>query len=209
MGRKAKFRDVVYPGAKIGSLVVESVVLEQTKYGEKWFAYCRQHNGVAKRFDVQNLSRGLTRGIGSPRKELGGLTREHSRTYNSYQHMKQRCCNATHPKFDNYGGRGISVCDRWMESFEAFLDDMGDRPEGTSLERIDGNGNYEPGNCKWATDIEQNNNKRTNSTLTIYGKSMTVAQWARIAVTYPALIHGRKRRGWTDKEAVFGRSLSA
>jgi hypothetical protein len=77
----------------------------------------------------------------------------------SWQAMKNRCLNPRGGDYKDYGGRGISVCDRWL-SFESFYEDMGPRPIGTSIERIDNSGNYEPGNCKWATPAEQHANKR-------------------------------------------------
>ena len=82
--------------------------------------------------------------------------------YRSWASMKSRCFSKTNRRYRDYGGRGITVCDRWKNSFEAFYLDMGPRPPGVSLDRIDVNGNYEPGNCRWATMIEQNNN-RTNT----------------------------------------------
>ena len=80
-------------------------------------------------------------------------------TYKSWDSMKDRCLRAGHSSYKNYGGRGISVCERWMK-FENFLSDMGLRPEGKTLDRIDNNGNYEPGNCRWSSATEQHRNTR-------------------------------------------------
>jgi hypothetical protein len=85
-----------------------------------------------------------------------------TRTYKTWQCMKQRCFNPNAPNYHLYGGRGITVCDRWKDSFENFLQDMGERPEGTTLDRINPFQSYTPDNCRWATPTQQNNNKRSN-----------------------------------------------
>jgi hypothetical protein len=90
--------------------------------------------------------------------------------------MRERCVRKMSISFKNYGGRGVSVCSRW-DSFENFLADMGERPVGTSLDRIDNDGNYEPENCRWATRIEQNNKRRQNVNITHNGITKTIAQW--------------------------------
>jgi len=89
-----------------------------------------------------------------------GDKRKQTRMYRTWGSMKSRCLNKNHKSYKHYGDRGIKVCKRWMNSFENFVDDMGDRPDGMSIERIDNEGGYEPKSCKWATSKEQSLNKR-------------------------------------------------
>lgn len=90
--------------------------------------------------------------------------------------MKQRCTNPRSKFFAYYGGRGITICADWIDSFENFLKDMGEKPEDMSLDRINNNGSYEPGNCRWATKKEQQNNLRSNRIYNLYGKDFTISQ---------------------------------
>lgn len=83
-----------------------------------------------------------------------------TRTYKSYHSMKERCLNPNHHAYNNYGGRGIKICDRWLLSFENFLEDMGERPIERTLDRVNNDGDYMKDNCRWATNIEQANNRR-------------------------------------------------
>lgn len=116
-----------------------------------------------------NIKRGYTLSCGCLTEELG-MTRNKvhghwsgdkpTREYNSWQCMKQRCSNPKATDYENYGGRGISVCNRWLDSFENFLKDMGERPEEMTLDRINPDGNYEPKNCRWADAKTQSKNKR-------------------------------------------------
>lgn len=91
--------------------------------------------------------------------------------------MRYRCCKPTKSNYEFYGGRGIKVCERWM-TFENFYEDMGDPPPGCTLDRIDTDGHYEPGNCRWATRKEQANNTRRNVLLTLAGRTQTLTQWS-------------------------------
>lgn len=100
----------------------------------------------------------MLRGLRSVRGNIKHGAYETS-TYSSWQSAKTRCFNPNAPNYARYGERGITMCQRWAESFEAFRDDMGERPEGTSLDRINPNGHYEPANCRWATPVQQANNK--------------------------------------------------
>jgi hypothetical protein len=100
--------------------------------------------------------------------------------YNTWSKMKDRCYNPNSISYPNYGGRGVEVCSRWAESFSDFLKDMGERPEGCSLDRLDVFGNYEPSNCRWATRLVQNNNRRDSRKITYRGVTKTLPEWARI-----------------------------
>lgn len=101
-----------------------------------------------------------------------------TKEYQAWCHMRRRCYNKNTPQYDDYGGRGIVVCDRW-NSYALFLEDVGRAPTPNhSLDRKDTNGNYEPGNVKWSTRKEQNENKRSNVIITINGVSMTLQAWS-------------------------------
>ena len=121
--------------------------------------------------------------------------------YQCWQDMFQRCYNPRSTGFHNYGGRGITVCDRWR-SYEHFLADMGRRPSGKhSIDRRDNDGNYEPGNCRWAVKVEQDNNRRTNRLITFKGKRQSLTQWARELGIHPNTLQNRLASGWTPERA--------
>ena len=138
------------------------------------FWICRCSCGVVKSVRHAGLTRGTSGSCGCLQKELiqersvkHGMYR--TPTYFSWVSMKSRCLYKSHVQYKNYGGRGISVCASWMK-FENFFEDMGDRPIGGTLYRIDNKMGYEPGNCRWATKKEQNNNVRRKRTITFNGK---------------------------------------
>lgn len=132
-----------------------------------------------------------------------GLTK--TSEHRIWSQIKSRCSNnKDEQKYGNYGGRGIAVCERWLNSFEAFLEDMGPRPSNKhSIDRINNDGNYEPENCRWATSVEQQNNRRSNVLFTFYGKTMTLTQWSHIAQIKPSTVEKRLKRGWSEKEAFW------
>lgn len=123
--------------------------------------------------------------------------------YHVWKSMKARCRNKNDKSWRSYGGRGIKVCARWLNSFQAFIDDMGFRPTSKhSLERIKGNSDYEPSNCKWATWIEQGNNRCDNHLIKAFGKTRTIAQWSREKGIEQDTILARIRRGWSEINAI-------
>lgn len=117
--------------------------------------------------------------------------------------MKDRCLNPSSQRYDRYGARGITVCQRWLDSFEAFLEDVGYRPSPShSLERLDNNGNYEPVNVVWEMREHQDNNKSTNRVLEFNGKSQTVAQWSREIGIPVRTLGSRLETGWDAVSAL-------
>lgn len=100
-----------------------------------------------------------------------------TKTYYAWRSMRHRCLNKNNKAYHNYGGRGITVCDEWAD-YDVFFKDMGECPEGLTLERIDVNSGYHPDNCRWATAKDQGNNKRHNRIIHHQGKSLTLTQWA-------------------------------
>lgn len=131
-----------------------------------------------------------------------GLTK--SPEYYTWRAMKARCCNRNNSSYPRYGIRGISVCDRWLESFDNFYSDMGPRPSGKhSIERRNNNGNYTPENCYWATAREQASNRSTNRRVTYQGETLTITQWAnRYGLSRGVLWQRVFISGWSFTDAI-------
>jgi hypothetical protein len=182
-----------------------AVLGEGTKRG---YVRCRCVCGTEKECYVYNLKHKKTTNCGCKKPEaLAAAKRTHGMTdtpeYRVWQHVITRCYNPNADKYEYYGGRGISVCARWRESFSAFLEDMGPRPSPKhQLDRKDNDGNYEKANCRWATRIEQANNKRSNHLLTLDGRTQSVASWGRELGISGRTIITRLRRGWTVDRAL-------
>jgi hypothetical protein len=118
-----------------------------------------------------------------------------------WKSMVQRCTNPRNPSYPSYGARGITVCDRWR-SYAQFAADMGPRPEGASLDRIDGTKGYEPGNVRWATKKEQGLNRSTTRLVEFRGTSLSILDWARRTGIDDATIGRRLDRGWSVERAL-------
>lgn len=167
--------------------------------------------GKVKTVDAYALRVGLTKSCGC----YGKLARAKSNTthghnkrgrrsplYKTWANMLARCLDQANPTYRLYGGRGITVHEPWKD-FSTFLLDVGDRPANCSLDRVDGNGNYEPGNVRWATDKEQARNKRNNRVLTHDGKTMCVADWVDATGLSSALIINRiEYLGWSVEKTL-------
>lgn len=121
--------------------------------------------------------------------------------YNSWAQMLTRCNNPGDKNFKDYGGRGIKVCGLWVE-FKNFYADMGERPKGTTLDRIDNNGDYCQGNCRWATQEQQHRNKRSNRLLSCRGVTQCAQAWADQLKMSKHTLFTRLRLGWSMKQIV-------
>lgn len=153
------------------------------------------------------LRSGKTKSCGCYKRERmkAGLGRKHgmegSRTYTSWAAMLGRCRNPNDPSYGHYGARGITVCERW-EHFSNFLTDMGERPSGTTIDRIDSTGGYGPGNCRWATAKEQQNNISSNRRVCYEGSTYTLRQLSDLTGVSYELLRTRIGRGWDVVRAV-------
>jgi hypothetical protein len=126
-----------------------------------------------------------------------------TKEYKTWVRIKRRCFVPECPGYERYGGRGITMCERWRDSYEAFLEDIGRSPQGSySIDRIDNNGNYEPGNCRWATSREQASNRCTTRLVEAFGRSMCITAWSRETGLSAQVITWRLARGMGAEEAL-------
>ena len=131
------------------------------------------------------------------------VTMSRTPTYISWCNMKTRCLNRNHVSFHDYGGRGIVICERWLRSFTNFLADMGEKPSKAHfLDRVDNDGNYEPSNCRWATNIMQARNRRSSRKITFNGETKCLAEWAEITEMPYHIIRDRLDDGWSVADAL-------
>ncbi len=191
-----------YPvSAKFGRLTIKSRA-DNDKFGRtQWHCICEC--GKEKVVALFRMTSGHTKSCGCIKGEAKATHRmKGTPTYNSWCAMKQRCNYPGSDEYANYGGRGIKVCDRWNESFENFLADMGERPAGHTIERKDTNGHYEPLNCVWATMEQQQRNRRSTILIERNGVTKCVKDWCIELGLNPDRVYGRIRRGATPEEAL-------
>lgn len=192
----------VKAGDRYGSLTVLVEAAPDVHHGKSFRRIeCQCDCGKRTNVRLNNLRSGQIVSCGCVRRKYHDGQYK-SLAYRSWDMMKQRCTNPSDPAYHNYGGRGISVCGRWMD-FEPFLEDMGERPSPEhSIDRIDTNGNYEPGNCRWATRKEQNRNRRDNVLLTLGDETLCISEWSDRTGIDACSIRGRIRLGWSVEDAL-------
>lgn len=191
-------------------VVVEELGLRYTNAGKCFSSYlCVCECGSVIEVSQSNLKRNHSQSCGCYKRERcyeanikhGDLA---SVEYRAWSEIKRRCYNRNCLSFKNYGGRGIVMCDRWLNSYSDFLSDMGRKPSPShSLDRIDVNRGYEPDNCRWATKQEQNSNTRRNRFIEHSGKRLTLSEWSRIT-GIPRITIGRRIDyfGWSVERAL-------
>jgi hypothetical protein len=137
--------------------------------------------------------------------------KSHSKVYDAWISMKMRCYNPNDSRFQHYGGRGIKVCKRWLKSFKNFYKDLGDPPtKYHSIDRINVNRDYKPSNVRWATNDEQQANKKSTPRYTFRGITKTEVEWCKeLGLTNRDSITKRLQRGWTKKKALTTRNTKA
>ena len=196
-------------GSVFGSLLAVKQVGQNTK--NQWIWECLCECGKTVLVVSDSLRRGHTQSCGCLRlKRLResitthghAAQGDHSITYTTWQVMLQRCENPKNPAYPEYGGKGITVCERW-HTFEHFLKDMGERPSmHYSIDRISNNWGYDPSNCRWATKKEQQRNRADCHFVTAFGETRTIAEWTEISHLSFSTISGRLKAGWNPEDAV-------
>ena len=200
-------------GERFGRLAIISLNTRPCAYDPKkieWKCRCDCGNELFVRANA--LHSGKTRSCGclalEMRKAKKGIPVKYKttvsetpgrlRAYRSWEKMKSRCLDEKSFKFKDYGGRGILICQRWLESFDNFFEDLGERSEGKTLGRIDNEGNYAPDNCRWEDREQQDNNKRN----TLFIKGTPLTQFCTDKNLSASHVRSRLAQGWEEKEAL-------
>lgn len=181
-----------------------TVISETTQLNQIRCFLCRCDCGAEKTIRLEALRSNRTQSCGCLGREMSRKNHTthgmgESSVYHSWAAMLQRCRNPNNKDFPRYGGRGITVCERWL-NIENFYADMGDKPSHHSIDRIDNNLGYSPENCRWATRIEQGNNLRNNYLITAGCITLTINQWATELSMSRGAIVNRLGKGWTPEK---------
>lgn len=201
-----RFKDLT--GQRFGKWTVISRA-ENRCHHTYWL--CRCDCGTEKAVNQCNLVKGVTTSCGCYNKEKAnrkthGLSKH--RLYRIYQNMKNRCYRKNDKYYSIYGGRGIKICDEWLNDFAIFAEWALNNgyADTLSIDRINTNGNYEPSNCRWIDNFEQSNNRRTTRQITYNGETHTVREWAKITGIKYEIINDRLKRKW-DINRVFNQPI--
>jgi len=196
-------------GNKFNRLFVNERV-QNNKHGKAMFR-CTCECGNIVDVESSRVKNGHTKSCGCLQKERARYAvMAHSTThgmsgtptFTSWTSMRNRCYRVKDKEYANYGGRGIVVCDEWRNSFQKFYEDLGERPEGSSLDRIDTDGGYTPQNCKWSTPKEQAQNRRGTQFISFNGMTKCVAEWERFVGLGRNCIGRRLKAGWDIERAL-------
>lgn len=197
----AQRRIPMYAGERFGRLV--TVETDPRPGHHRWRCLC--DCGVQRTVAATDLRRGHTTSCGCTVRTCkgeGSVNATRSPEYRTYSNIKDRCLNPKSMHWSRYGGRGIAICSRWLASYENFLEDMGRRPHGTSLDRIDNDGPYSPENCRWATPREQARNRRNNVRLTFRGETLVLSEWSERVGIALNVLQLRIAYGWTVERTL-------
>lgn len=196
-------------GQKFGRLTIIEFVGRNRHYTPLWRCACEC--GSESIATTSNLRKGTSQSCGCLQKELASARTKthgmsHTKLFIKWQSMNRRCNDPRCNSYKNYGARGISVCNEWRDSFEAFYKHVSILPnygeKGYTLDRENNDGHYEPGNVKWSTAIEQHRNTRRNIMLTFDGRTLCLAEWANIIGISTAALHKRLKKGWGVDKAL-------
>lgn len=192
----------------IGQRFGRLIILEYLRKNGKKHVKCKCQCGTVKTFSLHNVRNGNTQSCGCLRREsiAKALTTHgmcNTSEYKTWTGILARCTNRNRKAYPHYGGRGITVCEEWHRSFEAFLNDMGMKPfESAQIDRIDNNKGYYPQNCRWTTPKRNSNNRRNNRLLTFNGMTKTMAEWVEYTGMPYSTIETRRRRGWSAERIL-------
>lgn len=200
-------RSKAFIGKKINRLQILDAVYDYSS--KRTYFLCKCDCGNSKKIESYSVKKGLSKSCGCLLKEIisqcnktHGLSK--TSEYKIWKNMKNRCYRTSSKGYKHYGGRGITVCKRWLKSFQLFISDVGKRPSPKhSLGRLDNNKGYKPSNCEWQTDTEQANNKTTSHFITFEDKTLTVKQFSKEkGIAYQTLLQRLNRFHWPIEKAL-------